>query len=719
MPKIDENEIRRRLKLIAQIEPTSEATNRAIMLVRRTLKEEEKPHTSPHARIWRLIFRSPLTKFAAAAVIIFGVILATTIFDGTSAWAKIVRALAEVENVHVVAIHERPDGAVEREQYWVKRPHYLRVEYSNRIIIDDGSKRLDIDSERKTVQFSDSREPFEPVEQNEIFRMLGSFRNESLKDSPGVQAVKLSAASTERTLVYEISYHRSVKGKAWVDAETMLLRRLLMSDGGKQTVEVTFSYDPIPPEMFRPEPPPGYTELPYIEHLTLSGEVVSQQGETLPDVVVYATHSNVMHVLKDRTDHEGRFAIKLLPDKTGSVAFPVFLRAFKPGDPNQAAWTLLEDPDGTHELGDVIPGKPGQIKIVDDGGTKKCAGAAGIVLQMGPAARIAGIVADNQGNPIAEANVKITCRLADKNGMSVYPFVWLAGSEGPRDMVAKTDIDGRYVFTNVPRFWEKCSFSIAAYKDGYVIKDGASIRVDCPFESKQVDIEMFVAGISITGRVINNLGEPIVGYYVVAIVDDSGNGYSMMKTDEKGRFEMTGCPIVPNLKLRAKLLGSLQMGWKFNKLTKDREFVFYSDAVAEIDYQPGKTEYRDVEIVAEKPDITLNIELKNTAGEPVAYFPVVLESKEFDSVRIRRKLSARTDPNGKCTITEVPRVQELLLRLRGAGGIGIEKLTREQRRISAENDKYAWTTVPVELTPARKEYTIQVTLKTKEEFHNQ
>ena len=662
------------------------------------------------------IMKSRITKLAAAAVIIIAVLIGIrTFISGTTAWAQIVRAFNEVENVHIVAVTEQRDGVTQHEQYWIKKPCYLRLEEPARIIIDDGKERLEIDNKKKTARFSDSREPFEPVEQNEIFRMLGSFRNESLKDSPEVQAVKLSAGSSERTLVYEISYHRSVKGKAWVDAETMLPRRLLMTDRGEQTVEVIFSYDPIPPEMFRPVPPPGYTELPYIEHLTLSGEVVSQQGETLPDVVVYATHSNVMHVLKDRTDHAGRFAIKLLPDKTGSVTFPVFLRAFKPGDPNQAAWTLLEDPDRTHELGDVIPGKPGQIKIVDDGRTKKCAGAAGIVLQMGPAAKIAGIVADNQGNPITEANVKITCRLADKNGMSVYPFVWLAGSERPRDMVAKTDIDGRYVFTSVPRFWEKCFFSIAAYKNGYVIKDGASIRVDCPFESKQVDIEMFVAGIRITGRVINNLGEPIVGYYVTAVVDDSGHGYDMKRTDENGRFELTQCPIVPNLKLRAKLLGSLQMDWKFNKLTKDREFVFYADAVAEIDYQPGKTEYRNVEIVVEKPDITLEIELKNTAGEPVAYFPVVLESKEFDSVRIRKKLSARTDPNGKCTITEVPRVQELFLQLRGTSGIGIEKLTREQRRISAENNKYAWTTVPVELTAGKKEYRIEVTLLTKDE----
>lgn len=73
MPKFNENEILRRLKLLSQLEPTSEATDRAIERVRQTLIDKGKVEESSSARIWRAIIQSPITKLAAAAVIIIAV----------------------------------------------------------------------------------------------------------------------------------------------------------------------------------------------------------------------------------------------------------------------------------------------------------------------------------------------------------------------------------------------------------------------------------------------------------------------------------------------------------------------------------------------------------------------------------------------------------------------------------------------------------------------
>ena len=70
MSKIDENEIRRRLKLISQIEPTSETARRAIERVRDTLANEEKRRES--TRMWRAIIKRPITKLAAAAILLIG-----------------------------------------------------------------------------------------------------------------------------------------------------------------------------------------------------------------------------------------------------------------------------------------------------------------------------------------------------------------------------------------------------------------------------------------------------------------------------------------------------------------------------------------------------------------------------------------------------------------------------------------------------------------------
>ncbi len=77
MSKIDENKIERRLKALSQIEPGSEAIGRAIQRVRDTLMNEEKTRQCAGTRIWRTVFKSPIAKFAAAAVLLIGLGYAT------------------------------------------------------------------------------------------------------------------------------------------------------------------------------------------------------------------------------------------------------------------------------------------------------------------------------------------------------------------------------------------------------------------------------------------------------------------------------------------------------------------------------------------------------------------------------------------------------------------------------------------------------------------
>ena len=73
MPKFNEKEILRRLKLLSQFEPTSKAAERAAEKVRQRLTSRQTGQESLNTRIWRTIFRSPITKIAAAAVIVIGV----------------------------------------------------------------------------------------------------------------------------------------------------------------------------------------------------------------------------------------------------------------------------------------------------------------------------------------------------------------------------------------------------------------------------------------------------------------------------------------------------------------------------------------------------------------------------------------------------------------------------------------------------------------------
>jgi hypothetical protein len=72
MSKIDENQIHNRLKSLSQIEPSPEATNRAVQRTRDTLLNKGNNRQYKGAIFWRNIFTNPIIKFAAAAVLMIG-----------------------------------------------------------------------------------------------------------------------------------------------------------------------------------------------------------------------------------------------------------------------------------------------------------------------------------------------------------------------------------------------------------------------------------------------------------------------------------------------------------------------------------------------------------------------------------------------------------------------------------------------------------------------
>jgi hypothetical protein len=72
MSTIDDNQIHDRLKSLSQIEPSSESTGRAVQRSRDALLNKENAHQYTDTTIWRNIFRNPIIKFAAAAVLMIG-----------------------------------------------------------------------------------------------------------------------------------------------------------------------------------------------------------------------------------------------------------------------------------------------------------------------------------------------------------------------------------------------------------------------------------------------------------------------------------------------------------------------------------------------------------------------------------------------------------------------------------------------------------------------
>lgn len=658
--------------------------------------------------------KSRVTKLATAAVIIIAVLIGISTFSGTSAWAQIVQALNEVENVHIIAKITTANGEQREGQWYLKKPCFLREESVEVTVIDDGKNRVTLNKREKTSQLADSFAPWKPISKHYMFHTLGLFRNEY---SEGYELTKLAKESSQTILVYSLRYKQLFKGKAWVQADTMLPLRiavsLLREPEPNEVVagEITFNYEPIPVETFSMTIPADYRELPRKERGILSGKVIDEQDNPVVGAVVYTVDRASQFVTNGLTDEQGNFSFQLPPEGAGlRVWLPIFLGAFQEHDPGWVAWTIITNPDKARELHVRIPGEVGHIKT--DGPLLK--GASGVVLRMEPAGKISGQITDMEGNPVVDAQVSVTCNLVDKFGNEVMDIGNLGEPGERRTVRCQTDEQGRYEFNNLPRFWDKTVFILSAAARGYVSKD-IRFRSKGPMDYKEVDFQLHRAALVVTGTVVDNYGEPLADREVFVTVN--GKDYRMCRTetDENGRFKLIGCPITEDLQIKAELSHN---HWPPHEKERYMSYRYYPDVIVGINYEEGKTEY-EVELVAERPEITIEVELKNTAGEPLPYFPIGVRGAPgsiSSQWKADKKLKQRTDKQGYCKFTEVPNVEDLRIVMWGGSDVWNDPLSKEEaKKIRKEYEKYKWTEAPIEVAPRKKEYKVKVTLLTNEE----
>jgi len=671
--------------------------------------------------IWRAIMKSRVTKLATVAVIIIAVLIGISTFSGTSAWAQIVQALNEVENVHAVAKITTPDGSAAQYEVWLKRPDYLYEDYPDRITIDNGKERLTIDKRKKEAQFSESLMPYKPLSKHSVFEQIGLFRSNTQKE---LEITKLAGESDQVTLVYALKYESGqvkFSGKAWVQAATMLPLKIKLAWVGQakadeaQSGEMTFGYEPIPDDVFAMAVPEGYKELPRKQRGIISGKVTDENGQAVNDAVVYAVDLWGKFAECGRTNQEGCFSFKLPPEGTNKFVFmPVFLRAFSEDDPDNVAWTTINNPATDRDLGAEIPGELGEIEF--EGAMLK--NATGTIIKMEPAGRIFGKVMDTSGQPLANVPVEIIdCNPVVKwrnAGMSLSVKGLGGGGKRGRPMV-RTDEQGRYEFRNLPKFGNDSLFTLSGSLQGYV-STSARFRCRTPLENERVDIKLFKAGLTISGKLIDNYGQPLPAreIWAIATIGDC-HASCRAETDESGRFRIEDCPVTENLQIKAELSHNT---WPPHEKERYMSYRYYPDVVVGIDYKEGKTEY-EVELVAERPEITIEVELKNSYGERLPYFPVGVRGAPgsiSSQWKADKKLKQRTDKQGYCKFTEVPNVENLRIVMWGGSDVWNDTLSKEKaRKIKKEYEKYRWTEVPIEVVPGKKEYKVSVTLLRREE----
>ena len=679
--------------------------------------------------------RSRISRISAAAAVLIATVLMVVTSGRQTVWAQMAEALQKAQRVHVAAVYTRPDGKTEKDELWFEKPNHHREETPASVTVDDGVNRLDLDRTKKTVQLSDSQLPSEHYD---AFKYIDIVR--LIKESdPGV-SIKLTPLPDEQggaVQVYTVEIASkaervSAKGKLWTAADTMLpIRgeceiRVETEKNPARALELTWSYDPIPPEVFSTAIPAGYTELPRRQRCALIGRVLDEKGVPVEDAVVYATTMQTESALEGRSDVQGNFEIRLPPEDSNrpTSVIQVFVAAFRRDDPDHVAWTLIKDPNDKSEQSRQtgrIPGDPGRCEIVDGKASPRF-GVSGIVLKMEPAGRIHGTVTGIDGAPIRGAEIPIVApgyeTVDDYGSKRMHNWGILPrGPDSTKTAIAMTDAQGRYELTNVPRLWDKVTFFVAVKAEGYVDKVG-SFTTDGPLISREMNFRLYKAAFTVTGRAVSDRGEPLTGYEVVPVVEGHAGFLpreSRVTTGADGRFTLPGCPETPELRIR--LWADHPPGWRADKPSQG----FYPLVESGIQYEPGKTKY-EVNLVAETPAMTLRVVLKDSAGMPVPYFPVELRHGCLTELWSKCRLCKRTDANGICVLKDVPRSEGMTLYLSpdyDAPPEFVPALTPEGQKVAAGNARFKPVEPPVKLAPERNEQTIEMTLLTLKEMEAQ
>lgn len=222
------------------------------------------------------------------------------------------------------------------------------------------------------------------------------------------------------------------------------------------------------------------------------------------------------------------------------------------------------------------------------------------------------------------------------------------------------------------------------------------------------------SGVIIKGLLIDNYGERLEDREVYV-------ESKLTKTDKKGRFEWIGQPVNSRLQVRAELSRN---HWPPHEPERYNSYRYYPDVVVFVDCQQDVEEY-EVRLVPERPEFVIEVEVVDSAGQPLPNFPIEIRCKGGKSVipsewAAERNFKQRTNEQGYCRFREVPNVEGLKLVFWGGGGVWNDPLSKEKAsQISTEYEKYRWTEVPVEIAPGKKEYIFKVVMLTKEEHQIQ
>jgi hypothetical protein len=282
---MNDAELRRRLELLSQVQPSAQATSRALERVRQTLTDPNR--LQARQSFGRTIMNSRWTKLAAAAVLVVAVLIGMQFVGGsTVTFAQVIQPIlnANTAVLDIIIGADEPNTPVIHDMIMGSRIRRTMSNIAGNVsIIDLESGRiLNLTEAKKEAVYIDLKGlPSMPNYMEQLRSVIVQ-----LQDSPHFVVEDLGTRDIDgRKAVGFLAKHPRSEITIWADAKTGLPIRIDQKDGQMLVIAKNLQFDaPLDQAQFSMEVPEGYklqqtnldlfsaTEADFVEGLRIMAE---------------------------------------------------------------------------------------------------------------------------------------------------------------------------------------------------------------------------------------------------------------------------------------------------------------------------------------------------------------------------------------------------------------------------------------------------------------
>ena len=285
MSQMNDAELRRRLERLSQVQPSAQATSRALERVRQTLTDPNR--LQARESFGRIIMNSKWTKLAAAAVLVVAVLIGLQFVGGsTVTFAQVIQPIlnANTAVLDLIIGADEPNAPVIHDMVMGSRIRRTmsNIEGNVSIIDLESGRILNLTEAKKEAVYIDLKGlPSMPNYMEQLRSVIVQ-----LQDSPHFVVEDLGTRDIDgRKAVGFLAKHPRSEITIWADAKTGLPIRIDQKDGQMLVIAKNLQFNaPLDETLFSMDVPSGYklqqtdldlfsaTEADFVEGLRIMAE---------------------------------------------------------------------------------------------------------------------------------------------------------------------------------------------------------------------------------------------------------------------------------------------------------------------------------------------------------------------------------------------------------------------------------------------------------------